>query len=319
MAKILITGGSGFLGQHLAEKLKADNEVIITSRNQKQLLNAAHSLKVEAVPLDVSNYAATIEIFQRFKPDIVVHAAATKFVDIAEKYPNEAIDINIVGSQNVARAAMETKVSYVVGISTDKAAAPIFNLYGMTKAVMERLYSSLDGVTDTRFSSVRYGNVAWSTGSVFPIWNKMLKEKNHITTTGPEMSRYFFSVVEAVELVSAAINNRDLVAGKILSLPMKGTEIKRILDVWTKLVGATWSLGERRQGDRDLEYLISESEGENTIKIQVEGKDYFLLDLKTTSANPNGLGTLYSSRNAVQYTDIEIESLITNPPSDRFM
>jgi UDP-N-acetylglucosamine 4,6-dehydratase len=319
MARILITGGSGFLGQHLAEQLSSSHEVIISSRNQKQMLSAAHQLGVQAVPLDVSNYASTIEIFQRFKPEIVIHAAATKFVDLAEKYPNEAIDINIVGSQNVARAAMQTGVSYVIGISTDKAAAPIFNLYGMTKATMERLFSALDGVAGTRFSNVRYGNVAWSTGSVFPIWKKMLNEKNHIISTGPEMSRFFFSVSDAVTLVCAAIDNMDLVSGKILSLPMKGTELRRVLDVWTKLTGATWSLGEKRPGDRELEFLLSKNEGETTTQIELSGNPYFLLDPKTTSSLANSVGSEFSSKSAEQFSDGEIEELILNPPADRFL
>ena len=319
MARILITGGSGFLGQHLAEQLRESHEVIISSRNQKQLLSATHHLGVESVPLDVSNYASTIEIFQRFKPEIVVHAAATKFVDLAEKYPNEAIDINIIGSQNVARAAMQTGVKYVVGISTDKAAAPIFNLYGMTKATMERLFSSLDNVAGTRFSNVRYGNVAWSTGSVFPIWKKMLNEKNHIISTGPDMSRFFFSVSDAVTLVCAAIDNMELVSGKILSLPMKGTELRRILDVWTSLVGSAWSLGDRRPGDRELEYLLSKHEGERTTRIEISGKPYFLMDPKSTSTIENSISSEFSSKSAEQFTDIELQELILKPPSDRFM
>jgi len=319
MARILITGGSGFLGQHLAQQLCNSHNVTISSRNQKQMLSAAHYLQVESAPLDVSNYASTIEIFQRIKPDIVIHAAATKFVDLAEKYPNEAIDINIVGSQNVARAAMQTGVKYVIGISTDKAAAPIYNLYGMTKATMERLFTSLDGVTSTRFTNVRYGNVAWSTGSVFPIWKKMLTEKNHIISTGPDMSRFFFTVSDAVTLVCAAVDNMEIVGGKILSLPMKGTELRRILDVWTRLTDSSWSLGERRSGDRELEYLLSEQEGMTTLKIDLSGKPYFLMDPKLTSSLPDAIGADFSSKSAEQFSDEELEELILTPPEDRFL
>ena len=267
----------------------------------------------------MSSYASTIEIFQRLKPDVVVHAAATKFVDLAEKYPNEAIDINIVGSQNVARAAMQTGVKHVVGISTDKAAAPIFNLYGMTKAIMERLFSSLDNVAGTRFSNVRYGNVAWSTGSVFPIWKKMLSEKNHIVSTGPDMSRFFFSVSDAVTLVCVAIENMELVSGKVLSLPMKGTELRRILDVWTKLTDSTWSLGDRRPGDRELEFLLSKHEGETTTKIELSGHPYFLMDPKAITPTVDSIGSEFSSKSAEQFTDIELETLILSPPADRFL
>ena len=319
MERVLITGGSGFLGQHLAASLRDSCDVIISSRNQKQMLSAANNLGVAAVPLDVSNYAATIEIFQRLKPKIVIHAAATKFVDLAEKYPNEAIDINIVGSQNVARAAMQTGVEHVIGISTDKAAAPIYNLYGMTKATMERLYVSLNGVTQTNFSIVRYGNVAWSTGSVFPIWKKMLDDSNHIISTGPDMSRFFFSVSDAVTLVRAAFDNMETVSGKILSLPMKGTELRRILDIWVNSKDATWSLGERRPGDRDLEYLLSEGEAEVTQKIELGNKPYFLMDPKRKTPIENALMSEFSSRSAEQFSDEELKELILTPPADRFL
>lgn len=314
MAKVLITGGSGFLGQHLAKNLLGEHEVFLSSRNQKQLLAAAHKLGVQSMPLDVSNYAATIEVFQRIKPDIVLHAAATKFVDLAEKYPNECIDINIVGSQNVARAAMQVGVDYVIGISTDKAAAPIANIYGMTKAIMEKLFTSLDGVTDTRFSCVRYGNVAWSTGSVFPIWSKMIQEKNHVMTTGPDMSRFFFPIQDAVDLILASMRNQSVTAGKILSIPMKGTEMRRILEVWTEAVGATWNIGERRTGDRDLEYLISATEIGATSAIKLDGADYFLLNSNNQPVE-TPLSEPFSSRSAQQFTDDELRALILDPPS----
>ena len=318
MLKILITGGSGFLGQHLAKTLLADNEVIIASRNQKQLISAASRLKIESLPLDVSNYATTIEVFQRVKPDIVIHAAATKFVDLAEKFPNECIDINIVGSQNVARAAMQTGVNYVIGVSTDKAAAPVANIYGMSKAIMEKLYTSLDGKCETRFGCVRYGNVAWSTGSVFPIWSKMLKEANHVITTGPTMSRFFFPIQEAVDLIITAINNESEVAGKVLSVPMKGTEMGRILEVWSRKVGATWSVGDRRVGDRDLEYLIAETEFAATKKITLNGKEFLLLN-SDNQPSDEPLTQSFSSRTAEQFSDLELEDLVLNPPSLEFL
>ena len=214
---------------------------------------------------------------------------------------------------------MQTGVKYVVGISTDKAAAPIFNLYGMTKATMERLFSSLDNVAGTRFSNVRYGNVAWSTGSVFPIWKKMLNEKNHIISTGPNMSRFFFSVSDAVTLVCAAIDNMELVSGKILSLPMKGTELRRILDVWTNLTGTTWSLGDRRPGDRELEFLLSKDEGQTTSEIKLSNQPYFLLDPKSTTSISGAIGLEFSSKSAEQFNDSELEELILNPPADRFL
>jgi FlaA1/EpsC-like NDP-sugar epimerase len=307
--KVLITGASGFLGRNLAARLASTHEVLLTSRNQKNLIKAAHALKMEAAPMDVSDLRSTREIFQRFKPDLVIHAAATKFVDISEKYPNECIDINVVGSQNVARTAMETGVRFVLGISTDKASPPMANIYGLSKAVMEKLFVSLNDTTATQFACVRYGNVAWSTGSVFPIWKRMIEEGNHIVTTGPNMSRFFFPINDAVDLIMAALNNRELVAGKLLSMPMKGVVVQRILDLWTKKVGATWSIGEMRPGDRDLEYLIASTEAPFTEDITLQGKSYFLMN-RGPIPLPHHIPGEFSSRSANQFTDQEIENIV---------
>ena len=313
MSRILITGGSGFLGQYLANSLKNEHQVVIASRNQKQLLAAGHRCGVESIPLDVSSFNSTFEVVKRVAPEIIVHAAATKFVGLGEIYPNECIDINITGSQNVARTAIQCGVDFVLGISTDKATSPIANIYGMTKAIMERLFSSLDNTSKTRFACVRYGNVAWSTGSVFPLWNKMTEENGHIQTTGPEMSRFFFPIEKAVELVSLALQHREHIYGRVLSLPMKGTLIKDILTVWSRIYGVDWSVGEMRVGDRNLEYLISENEVASTAKVLLNDNPYFLLDPRGIQIN-NSLGAPYSSRSAEQLTPVEIKQLILNKP-----
>src|SRR5688500_1638163 len=152
------------------------------------------------LPMDVANIESVRDVFTEVKPDVVIHAAATKFVDLAERQPMECVDVNVVGSQNVARVAVEKAVQKVVGISTDKASPPVRNTYGLSKALMERVFCSMNGKTDTRFVSVRYGNVAWSTGSVLPIWKKMHETTGVIGTTGPDMRRFFFTVDEAVKL-----------------------------------------------------------------------------------------------------------------------
>ena len=131
---------------------------------------------VKCMPMDVSNIESVRDAFVEFRPDVVVHAAATKFVDLSERQPMECVDINVTGSQNVARVAVERGVKKVVGVSTDKAAPPIRNIYGLSKSMMERMYCSMDSKADTRFACVRYGNVAWSTGSVLPIWTQQFKE-----------------------------------------------------------------------------------------------------------------------------------------------
>ena len=169
MKSILITGGSGFLGIHLANKLKKKFKVTLAGRNNKQNFFATKKTICEVLPMDVSSIESVRDAINYAKPNIIIHAAATKFVDLSEKYPLECIDINITGSTNIARVAIDKKIESVIGISTDKASPPIRNIYGMSKSLMEKIFVSLSDTHKTKFSCVRYGNVAWSTGSVLPV------------------------------------------------------------------------------------------------------------------------------------------------------
>ena len=181
--RILITGGTGFLGQRLAKMLQPEWDVTICGRNNKLGQQAERATGAKCLPMDVSNIESVRDAFREAKPEVVIHAAATKFVDLSEKQPMECVDINVLGSQNVARAAMDCGVKVVLGISTDKAAPPVRNIYGMSKATMERMFCGLDGKTETKFLCVRYGNVTWSTGSVFPIWKKMHEDSGVLRST----------------------------------------------------------------------------------------------------------------------------------------
>ena len=177
---LLITGGSGYLGVNLALKLRSKFNVFLGSRNQKRNREASIITNCEDLPLDVTNINSVRDALEYCKPKIVIHAAATKFVDISEKFPFECSDVNILGSTNIARASIEKKVKTVIGISTDKATQPIKNFYGFSKATMEKLFLNADKNSKTNFLCVRYGNVVWSTGSVFPIWKEMHKKKNYL-------------------------------------------------------------------------------------------------------------------------------------------
>ena len=309
METLLITGGSGYLGRSLARHFKNQYKVIICSRNQKALGIAANEIGVEIAPLDVTNYEQTYELFLRYRPNVVIHAAATKFVDISEKFPTECIDVNINGSRNVALASVATGVQHVVGISTDKAAAPIENIYGLSKAVMEKTFQTLDRFHETNFSCVRYGNVVWSTGSVFPIWKKMLNELGVITSTGPNLSRFFFTVDDAVGLIAAALQNESTVAGNILSIPMKGVTMSRVLDIWTSKVDKKWIAGTPRPGDRSEEFLIAENEISRTRAIFLNDSKFYLIESQPQSIYSE-LSEAVSSTSVEQMSDMEIAELI---------
>lgn len=166
---ILITGGTGFLGRSLGIELQNEHNVVLAGRNNKQNMMAHQETSCRVMPMGrhqhrVGQRDTCLEV----RPHAVTHAAATKFVDLAEVMPMECVDVNVRGSQNVARVALEKGVETLIGISTDKTAPPVRNTYGLTKILMERMFCALNGKTDTRLACVR-GSVAWSTGSVLPI------------------------------------------------------------------------------------------------------------------------------------------------------
>lgn len=311
---LLITGGTGFLGKRLALALKDEYNVILTGRNNKQNLLAKKFTGCEVAPMDISSIESVRDTFREFKPHVVIHAAATKFVDLAEKYPMECIDVNVVGSQNVARIAIDQNVEVVVGISTDKASPPVRNTYGMSKSVMERVYCSMNGKTDTKFTCVRYGNVAWSTGSVLTIWKKMHEETGVMGTTGPEMRRFFFTVDEAVNLVLAALTNIDETQGKVLSRMMKAAQMEDILKTWVKHKGGKYEKIEGRPGERIDEYLIGELELPFTRELQYNGITHYLISFNEKVDNPISVGL--SSANTEKLTEEEILAIIENPPAE---
>ncbi len=308
MKTILVTGGSGYLGIHLAKKLKKKFKIFLGSRNHKQNFYAQKETNCEVVPLDVSNINSVKDIINYSKPNLIIHAAATKFVDLSEKYPLECIDTNVLGSANIARIAIDKNIEGVIGISTDKASPPIRNIYGISKSLMEKVFLSLDNPNATRFSCVRYGNVAWSTGSVFPIWAEMFKKNKIIYTTGPFMRRFFFTVNDAVELVSTCIDNLNFFSGKILSREMKSAQMLDILKVWTKSFGGKFIITNERPGERVDEFLIGEAELLYTQKKKINNIIHYIIDFK--KIYKNHIKEVVSSANAEKLNFSEIQKLI---------
>lgn len=276
--KVLITGGTGFLGRHLALAMKGDHDVVLGARNNGQNMLAADETGCPVIPMDVARLEAVRDAIIETRPDIIVHAAATKYVDVAENHPLECTDINVTGSANVARIAMERGVETVIGVSTDKAAPPVRNTYALTKALMERIYCSLDGKSDTRFACVRFGNLAWSTGSVLPIWKSMLERDGIIGTTGPEMRRFFIRVDEAVDLILAVIANIDSLHGTVITRHMKAVLIGDLLNEFVDVHGGSWKKIAGRPGERDDEYLVGHLELPYTTEREIGGKTHYVID-----------------------------------------
>ncbi|KXK07290.1 MAG: polysaccharide biosynthesis protein CapD [Acidobacteria bacterium OLB17] len=308
MKTILITGGTGFLGRNLAPALTGAFRVVLTGRNNKQNNYAQAVTGCEVIPMDVANIEAVRDAFTEVRPDFVIHAAATKFVDLAEKQPMECIDVNVTGSQNVARVAVEKQVEVVLGISTDKAAPPVRNTYGLSKAIMERIFCSMNSKAQTRFACVRYGNVAWSTGSVLPIWKQMHEKDGVIRSTGPEMRRFFFTVDEAVKLVLTALENIEAIQGKVLSRYMKAAQIADLLNTWIENKGGSWERIEGRPGERNDEFLIGEIELPFTTELIYDGITHYLISFNEKVPKPLTVGL--SSANTTRLSPSEMADLI---------
>lgn len=206
--KILITGGTGSLGKALINRLKSDNTIIVYSRDEgKQALAFGHDPKIKTVIGDVRDYDKFNVTLQRHKPDYIIHTAALKRIDDMEIHPDECVKTNINGSENVARAALVNNVEKCILISTDKACKPV-NVYGSSKFIAERIFSNYDyNSPSTIFASVRYGNVIASRGSFVPLFMEWIEEGKTIKVTSEEMTRFLFTLDDAVDAVLGALEH----------------------------------------------------------------------------------------------------------------
>ena len=211
---------------------------------------------------DVRDYHAVLRVIR--ESDVVIHAAALKQVPSCEYFPNEAVQTNILGAQNIVAAIREnvTPVRIAVAISTDKACKPI-NVMGMTKAIQERIFVEANlGNTKTVFSCVRYGNVVASRGSVVPLFEDQARRGGPVTLTIPEMTRFLITLDGAVDTVFAAV--RHSLPGDTFVPRLPSATVKNIADaiigarhIKTEIIGI-------RPGEKIHEIMVSEEEAYRT-------------------------------------------------------
>lgn len=206
-ARVLITGGSGFLGQHLVRAILRDycpESIIVFSRCEHRQASMRAALKDDRVRYFIGDVRDIERLrLAMHEVHVVIHAAAMKRVDSCASDPFEAIKTNVLGTENVIRAAIEAGVHQALFISSDKASAPL-NLYGKTKACAEDLWLAANQYNRNgrpAFAAVRYGNVAGSTSSVVPIWRECLRKGVPLTVTDPGATRFWFTADGAVRLV----------------------------------------------------------------------------------------------------------------------
>lgn len=283
--RVLITGGTGSLGRNLVRGIMTGQwgtpkELIVFSRDEdkqyamelewKNLKAATDDIfyyNTEMLSFrigDVRDYEAVVRAVK--EAEIIIHAAALKQVPVGEYFPWESIKTNILGTQNIIRAILESSnnVATVLTVSTDKACKPV-NTYGMCKAIQERLVVEANLLCpQTRFIGVRYGNVAASRGSVIPLFQEQIRKGGPVTVTSQDMTRFILTVDTANEIIFEAIRSAE--AGDIYVPDLPSVNILDLTEVMIgprkvdiKFIGV-------RPGEKIHEILISEEEIPRTIK-----------------------------------------------------
>lgn len=209
---ILVTGAAGSIGSELCRQIAQflPAKLHLLDINESGLYDLEHELRRRFPSAEFVSILASVthkekleHIFNIYKPEIVFHAAAYKHVPMMEEYPEEAVETNIIGTFNAARAAVSAGVASFVLISTDKAVNPL-SVMGKTKRAAEIIVKAFNNEGKTRFVAVRFGNVLGSRGSVVPLFLEQIKRGGPVTVTHPDMVRYFMTIPEASLLVMEA-------------------------------------------------------------------------------------------------------------------
>ena len=309
---VFVTGGGGSIGSELINQIAKYNpkKIINIEINENASYLMELELKRKYPYLDYKTEIASVRdldkldmLFNKYKPEILFHAAAHKHVPLMENNPEEAIKNNIFGTKNVAECCLKYKLESVVLISTDKAVNPT-NIMGATKRVCEMIfqkYSEKD--SNTKFMAVRFGNVLGSNGSVIPIFSKLIEEGKNLTLTHKDIIRYFMTIPEAAQLVIEAATIGK--GGEILILDMgEPVKIYDLAKNMIKLSGSNVGIDivGLRPGEKLFEELLydvnsSGKTSNNKIfitnmeneKVQVDIDDYYTI-LKDLIKNNDTVG-----------------------------
>jgi UDP-N-acetylglucosamine 4,6-dehydratase len=271
---VLVVGGTGSFGKRFVQRILEKDDpakVIVFSRDELKQYELGQNLTDPRLRFfigDVRDHQRLLRAFSGV--DVVVHAAAMKQVPTCEYNPFEAVRTNIIGSENVINAAIDTGVKSVIAISTDKAVNPI-NLYGATKLCAEKMFiqgNSYSTAQGTRFACARYGNVVGSRGSVIPLFKKQ-REQGFVTITDERMTRFWITLGQAVDFVrrvTALMEGGEVFVPKIPSTRI--TDLAKVIapDCDRKVVGI-------RPGEKIHESLITEDDAPFTL----EDESYYLV------------------------------------------
>lgn len=278
--RILVTGGTGSFGKMFISKILgyAPKEIIVFSRDEDKQGRMRLEMKGKPVRFVLGDIRDPRSIREALRGvDIVIHAAALKWIPEVEYNVWEGVKTNVVGIQNILEAAKDENVQKVIALSTDKAVSPI-NAYGMTKALQERLVTTANlynGTLRTVFVSTRYGNVLGSRGSVVPHFLSLIQQNKPLTITDPKMTRFLLTLSESVDLVLEALT--EGVGGEIFVKQMPAHTIGDLADIFLEefhLPKSMKKITGIRPGEKIHEVLVGEYEGDRTV---VLGEYYVIL------------------------------------------
>lgn len=303
MKKVFITGGTGTIGKAFISTFYDRYKFFSYSRNEKSQVGLKRQMpNVEIIIGGIENLSLLKNEIEKVKPDIIIHAAALKHVDTAEKQPSQAVLTNIIGSYNVVQSAINSNIPLVVGISTDKA-CNADNIYGQSKLIMEKLFLEADS-SKSKFVCCRFGNVAWSNGSVIPFWLTQKENNEDLLLTDKRMTRLMFSQEDAANLIQRCIDKSSENSGFILSKKMKTVNMLKLATLISKNIK---EIG-LRPGEKLYEDLISKNE----IPFSEVDGEFIFLKKEINNNKDTRLKNNLSSLNAEEMSEVEMKLLIKN-------
>ena len=300
--KVLITGGTGTIGRAYVKNYAEFFDVYSLSRDENK-----QTQLWRAFPEVVGQYLGNVEdketvfrVYEDVKPDIVIHAAAVKHINLAEKQPIQTCKVNIVGSLNIIEASIRYDIPITVAISTDKACS-YESVYGGSKYLMERCFLEANS-NRNKFSVCRFANVAHSDGSVLPFWLDEKRDGNSLKLTDPNMNRLMFTQDDAANLIYRTVEyTRKNSGGFVCSYKMRCVNM---LDL-AKAISEDVEIVGRRPGEKVDEDLISEHELDYTYVI---GNDIHIRTEKNDGDNK--LDVPYNSKSAKKMSQKEIKEIV---------
>lgn len=281
---IAVTGGLGSIGFEIVKKLLEYkvNSVVVVDNRETELAYWMANISDDRLRFHLCDIREPDRVLEMLEGvNVVFHAAALKHVTVCEFNPFEAVKTNVIGTQNVIDACLQTEVEKMILVSTDKAVNPT-NVMGATKLLAERLVSAVcnrKADSCTKFGVVRFGNVLHSRGSVLEIWDEQIEKGKKIWVTDPNMTRFFMDVSQCVYLIFEAARYTE--GGETFLLKMPSVRIGDLADVYLELKGCSknnFALIGKRPGEKMHEELVFPEEGEGLLE-----SDKFLLRLPVFS------------------------------------